>query len=255
MGHGAERRRAVELVGNGAGGAAAAGDVGGARTVDGGGRALRAAGAELHHGAASGGADDAVGLGGDEALVVDGQKRKGLEQLRLDRGRAHNDHRLLGEHGRALGHGVNITAEAEVGKIVEKLLAEDAARAEIGDIPLVKVQILDIVDQLVEAGGDGVPAAVRHGAEINVEIGYAILESGFQVTIAHGQLIEITEHGHIQLLIGLHSHLIVSRRGHYPRLVIWALYPLAAEKARLLVVFPHFGLTLPGPSPMIKKLT
>ena len=213
MGHRAERGRTVELVGDGAGGAAAARDIGGARAVDGGGRTLRAAGAKLHHGVASGGADDAVGLGRNETLVVDGQKREGLKQLRLDRGCAHNDHRLLGEHGCALGHGVDVAAEMEVCKIVQKLLAENTAGTEICDILLVKVQILDIVDQLVETGGDGVTAAVRHGAEVNVEIGNAILEPGFQVTIAHGQLVKVTEHGHIQLLIGLHSHLIVSRRG------------------------------------------
>ena len=134
-----------------------------------------------------------------------------------------------------LGHGVDVAAEMEVRKIVQKLLAENTAGTEICDILLVKVQILDIVDQLVEAGGNGVPASVRHRAEINVEIGNAILEKrcafllsiyffdffhrnailepGFQVTIAHGQLVKVAEHGHIQLLIGLHSHLIVSRRG------------------------------------------
>ena len=29
----------------------------------------------------------------------------------------------------------------------------------------------------------------------------------------HGQLVKVAEHGHIELLIGFHSHLIVSRRG------------------------------------------
>ena len=101
----------------------------------------------------------------------------------------------------------------EVCKIVEEFLAEDTSPAQVVDVLLVKVQILDIVDQLVEAGGNGVPASVRHRAEINVEIGNAILEPCFQVTIAHSQLVEVAEHGHIELLIGLHSHLIVSRRG------------------------------------------
>ena len=127
MRHRAERGRAVELVGDGAGSAAAAGDIGGACAVDGGGGALRAAGAELHHGAALGGADDAVGLGRDQALVVDGQKSEGFKQLRLDRGRAHDDHWLLREDGRALGYGVNVAAEVEVCKIVEELLAENTA--------------------------------------------------------------------------------------------------------------------------------
>ena len=213
MGHRAERGRAVELVGDGAGSAAAARNIGSTSAVDGGGGALRAAGTELHHGVALGGADDAVGLGGDQALMVHGQKRERFKQLRLDRGRAHDDHRLFREDGRALGHGVNVAAEVEACKIVEEFLTEDTSPAQVVDVLLVKVQILDIVDQLVEAGGNGVPASVRHRAEINVEIGNAILEPCFQVTIAHSQLVEVAEHGHIELLIGFHSHLIVSRRG------------------------------------------
>ena len=157
--------------------------------------------------------------------MVDGQKSEGFKQLRLDRGRAHDDHWLLREDGRALGHGVNVAAEVEVCKIVEEFLAEDTSPAQVVDVLLVEVQIFDVVDQLVETRCDGVAAAVGNGAEINVEIGYAILESGFQVTIAHSQLVEVAEHGHIELLIRLHSHLIVSRRGQTPRLVMCVLYP------------------------------
>ena len=145
--------------------------------------------------------------------MVHGQKRERFKQLRLDRGRAHDDHRLFREDGRALGHGVNVAAEVEVCKIVEEFLAEDTSPAQVVDVLLVEVQILDIVDQLVKTGGNGVPASVRHRAEINVEIGNAILEPCFQVTVAHGQLVKVAEHGHIELLIGFHSHLIVSRRG------------------------------------------
>ena len=88
-----------------------------------------------------------------------------------------------------------------------------------------KVQIFNVVDQLVETRCDGVAAAVGNGAEINVEIGNAILEPSLQVAIAHGQLVKVAEHGHIELLIRLHSHLIVSRRGQTPRLVMCVLYP------------------------------
>ena len=213
VGHRAERGHAVELVRDGAGRADAAADVGGACADDGGVRTLRPAGAKLQHRPAAGGTVDAVGLRGDQALVIDGQQREGLDELRLDGGRAHNDHRLLREHGRPLRHGVNIAGEAEGAQIFQKFLAENALAAQVRNVLLVEVQILDIVDQLVEAGGNGVPASVRHRAEINVEIGNAILEPCFQVTIAHSQLVEVAEHGHIELLIGFHSHLIVSRRG------------------------------------------
>ena len=58
------------LVGHGAGGAGAAGDVGGPGAQDGAVRPLGPAGAELGHRTALRRPDDAVGLGGDEALVV-----------------------------------------------------------------------------------------------------------------------------------------------------------------------------------------
>ena len=127
--------------------------------------ALRAAGAELHHAAALGRAGDAVGLRGDQALVIDGQQREGLDELRLDGGRAHNDHRLLREHGRPLRHGVNIAGEAEGAQIFQKFLAENALAAQVRNVLLVKVQILDVFDELLEARRDGKAAAVRDRAE------------------------------------------------------------------------------------------
>ena len=91
--------------------------------------ALGPAGAELQHRAALGGPDDAVGLGGNEALVVDGQQGE-----RLDRaaprwpGRGPPPAARLREHRRALRHGVDIAGEAEVPQIVQKLLAEQVPR-------------------------------------------------------------------------------------------------------------------------------
>ena len=79
MGHGAAGGHAVELVGQRAGRALAAADIGRARTVDRGVDALGAAGAELQHHAPLGRADDAVGLGGDEALVVEREQQEGLD--------------------------------------------------------------------------------------------------------------------------------------------------------------------------------
>ena len=98
-------------------------------------------------------------------------------------------------------------------QIAEKLLAENAPAAQILDILLVEMQILDVVDQLVKACRDGIASAIGYGTEVNIEIGNAILKSGFQVTVAHRQLVKVAEHGHVQLLVGLHIHLIVSRRG------------------------------------------
>ena len=205
VGHRAERGHAVELVRDGAGRADAAADVGGACADDGGGGALRAAGAEFHHAAALGRAGDAVGLRGDQALVINGQQREGLDELRLDGGRAHNDHRLLREHGRPLRYGVNIAGEAEGAQIFQKFLAENALAAQVRNVLLVKVQILDVFDELLEARRDGKAASVRDRAEINVKIGDAIFEAGLEIAVAHGQLVEIAEHGHVQFFFRFHG--------------------------------------------------
>ena len=204
--HGAAGGHAVNLIGDGAGGAGAAADIGSACAHDGRVSALRPAGAELQHGASLGGADDAVGFGGDQALVVDGQQRECLDQLGFDGRGTHHHQRLLGEHRCALGNGVDIAGKAEISEIVQKLLAEQVPAAEISDVLLGEMQVLDVVDQLLQSRCNGEAAAVGHLAEEHVEIGDAILAAGLEVAVAHGQLIEVTEHGHVQLFLSFHSY-------------------------------------------------
>ena len=108
MGHGAAGRNAKELVGNGAGGAFAAADVCRPGSGDGTVGALGPAGTELQHSPALGRPADAVGLGGDEALVVDGQQKECLNELGLNGLGPDGHYRLPGEDGRTLGDGPDI---------------------------------------------------------------------------------------------------------------------------------------------------
>ena len=202
--HRPARGDAVDLVGDGACRTGDAADIGRARTDNRGVCPLCAAGAELKHRAAARGADNAVGLRRDQALVVDGQERERLNELRLDSGGTDDDERLLRKDGRPLRDGVDIAREAEILQIVQKLLAEEVPAAEIGDVLLGEVQVLDIVDQLLQARRDGEAAAVGHLAEKNIKIGDAVLVAGLEVTIAHRQLVEVAEHGHVQLFLSFH---------------------------------------------------
>ena len=206
MGHGAAGGHAVHLVRDGAGRTGTAADIGRPRTDNGRVGPLGTAGAELQHRAALGGPDDTVGLGGDQTLMVDGQQGERLDQLRLDGRGADHHQRLLGEHGRTLRNGVDIAGEAEVPQIVQEFLAEQVSPAEIGDVLLGEVQVLDVVDQLLQTCRDGEAAAIGHLAEKHVEIGDALLAAGLKVAVAHGQLIEVTEHGHVQLFLSFHSY-------------------------------------------------
>ena len=202
--HRAAGVHAVHLVRDRAGGAGTAADVSGARAEDRPVGTLRAARAELEHRASLCGAADAAGLRGNQALVVDLQQQVRLHKLRLNGRGAHRDERLTREHGRALRHGPDITGEAEVFQIVQKCLTKQLPAAQIGNILVGEVQVLDVVDDLLETGGDGVAAVVGHAAEEYIEVGDAILHIVVEITVAHRQLIKIAEHGHVQRLVGVH---------------------------------------------------
>ena len=70
--------------------------------------AARAPEMALQHSPALGRPADAVGLGGDEALVVDGQQKECLNELGLDGLGPDGHYRLPGEDGRTLGDGPDI---------------------------------------------------------------------------------------------------------------------------------------------------
>ena len=68
------------------------------------------------------------------------------------------------------------------------------------------MEVLNIVDQLAQTRADGEAALVRHVPEKHIKIGDMVLITRLEVAIAHGQLIKIAEHGHIQFLFRIHCH-------------------------------------------------
>ena len=215
MGHRAAREYAVELIGDRAGRSVAAADVGSARAEDSSLRALRPAGAELQHAAALRRADDAVGLCGNEALVVQRKQNIRFNELRLDGRGADRQDRLAREDRRALRHGVDIAREVEILQIVQEALVKDAAAAEIGEVVLRKMQIADILDHLLQTCRNGKAAAVRNIAEEDVKIADLVRLPVHKVAVAHGQLVKIAEHGQIEFFIRFHTaplmHMLLPR--------------------------------------------
>ena len=195
--HRARCGNAVDLVGNRAGGGRASADIRGARTEDRGVSALCASRAEFADRAAVCGTDDARGLRRDERLVVQNEQEIGLDELRLDRVAAHRNERLTRENDGSLGNCPHITREAEGAEIIEKFLREAVFGAEIGDIVLVKVQIVHVFDDLLEACRDGVAALIGILAEKYVEINDLILHARAEIAVAHRQLVKIKQHGEI----------------------------------------------------------
>ena len=132
-----------------------------------------------------------------------------------------------------------VAGEAEVPQIVQEFLAEQVSPAEIGDILLGEVQVLDVVDQLLQTCRDGEAAAIGHLAEKHVEIGDALLAAGLKVAVAHGQLIEVTEHGHVQLFLSFHSY-TSNRSLRVAQSVVFLLYRFSPVKASPAAISRHF---------------
>ena len=97
--------------------------------------------------------------------MVQGQEQEGLNELGLDSGGADGEDGLPGENGRALGDRPDIAREAEIPQVVQKFLAEYALSPQIGDVILVKAQVFNIVDDLLQTGGDGKAAPVGYIAK------------------------------------------------------------------------------------------
>ena len=95
----------------------------------------------------------------------------GLDKLSLDSRCAHDHKRLTREHGSTLRYGPDIALELEIAQILEELLGEHPPAAQILDVLVVKVQVLDIFDHLLKPGSDGKAAVIGILTVKNIEIG------------------------------------------------------------------------------------
>ena len=254
MGHGAGSGDPVELVRQDAGGACAAADVGGTGTVHSAAGTLGPACAELQHPSALGSPDDAAGLGGDEALVVDGQQQEGLDELGLDGGSPDGDEGLIGEDRGAFGDGIDIAGELEVFQVGQELLVEHLPVPEVLDVLGVEVEVLDVLHHLLQTGCNGVATLVGDSTEVQVEVGDAVPVTALEISIAHGELVEVAQHGHVQAFASIHDTFLLFHGGGSSAACnrdLWApcasvrtaryytqLYEKAGDKSTHFPVFP-----------------
>ena len=136
--------------------------------------------------------------------MVEGQQQEGFNQLRLNGRRPDGNDRLLREDGGSFGNRPDVTGKAEVPEIVQKGFRKESFAPEVIQILLTEMQIQNVVDDPIQTGADGVAAVIRDIPEENVKVGDAILKPCFKVAVAHGQLIEIAEHGHVEFICHIH---------------------------------------------------
>ena len=206
MRHGAHRRHAEIAVGDGAGGGAAAADVGRARAQNGRVIALGAAGTELHNQAVASSAHHAVGFGGYQRLVVDGQQHHRLHQLRLNDRAADGNNRLVGEDRGALLHRPDVALEVEVCKVIQKLLVKNLLGTKVCDVLLGEAQVLQIVHQLLQACKDGKAAPVGDVAEKHIKDRHSVLHPVEEVAVRHGEFVVVGQHCQVSFFCPVDLH-------------------------------------------------
>ena len=81
----------------------------------------------------------------------------------------------------------------EVCQISKELLAEASLGAQEFNILSIKMKIFNILNQLFQAGKDGITAAIGHLAEKNIKISNLILVASDKIAIGHRQLVKIAE--------------------------------------------------------------
>ena len=193
MCHGADRRDAVISFVKGAGRCVTAADISRSCAVNGGVEALRTAGTEFHYGSVAGGTLDAVGFCCNQALMIDGKKNHGFNQLCLNHGTSDGDNRLTRENRRSLGNRPDIAGKLEIAKIIEKFICE-AFFLQKGKILLREAEILKIVKKLTDACHDGKAAVIGNLSEEHIKPGNFVFHAVLEIAVCHCQLIEIHEH-------------------------------------------------------------
>ena len=137
--------------------------------------------------------------------MIDGQQQEGLDQLRFNGRGADGENGLLGENRRSLGDGPDVAGKVKMTQIRQKFLGKQIPALQIRQVLGIKMQILDVVDDLLQPGCDGEAAVIRTLAKKHVKIANTILQSALKIPVSHGQLIKIAEHGQVQLFFGFHS--------------------------------------------------
>ena len=151
-------------------------------------------------------ADNAPRLGGDQALVVKLGEDLGLDDLRLHDIGNHGQNRFTGIDHAPLREGDHIPVKTEAAQVVEKRGVKLAKRGQVEHILLVKMEIDQVVHDLLQPRKEGKASPVRVTAveHIKGHLGTAAVLVK-KIAISHGQLVEIHHHGGV---IGLgHLHL------------------------------------------------
>lgn len=159
-----------------------------------------AAGAEVRYRTAGSRLADAARLRRNQRLMVDLRENSRLHELRVDERRDDRQDWFIRIHDRAFRQRVDVALEMEVLEVRQKFLREHVLLAEVLDILIREGHVLHILDDLLETREDGKAAFVRILAIEDIERHLDVLVVVLEVTIGHGQFVEVHHHRDIAFI-------------------------------------------------------
>ena len=109
--------------------------------------------------------------------------------------------RFAGENNRSLRNCPHISVKRKVLEVFEKILREAFLRAKIFYIVRIKMKIFNIFDDLFKSRRDSISAVIGIVAVEHVEIYYLILHPAFKISVSHGQLVKVKQHGKVSAYV------------------------------------------------------
>jgi hypothetical protein len=192
MRHGAVDRDAECPIGQHRGSAREPGDIARASGHQSSVGAVRPPQPEIDEQLARSGKHHARGFGGDQGLEMQNIYETSFDHLRLRQRRGHSQNRLIGEKHRALGHGVDVTAEPEFRKVVEECHPKAPTSRQPLDLLCREVEVFEEVERRLQPGRHQKSALSRQLAHEEFEhrgLGLAMIQIGLN----HVQLVKIGE--------------------------------------------------------------
>ncbi len=158
---------------------------------------MGAAGSKVGDEASLGSAHDAVGLGGDERLVIGLGQNGRLHELRVNGRSGYGEDGFVGVDDGPLGESVHIAPEMEIPEPFQKFLVKAAEGAEVVYVLVLEVEVDEIIDDLLEARENGVAAVVGILAVEEVEDDPVAGFLAAEIAVAHGHFVEVHHHAQV----------------------------------------------------------
>ena len=127
-----------------------------------------------------------------QGLVIDGQQHERFNDLRFNCRSANGQNGFAGEYRSSLWNGIQVTGKMEFFQVLQKSFTEAAFSTQIRQVFRRKMQVLNIVNDLFQTGGNCKSTAVRYGSEKYIKINFFLIITGFKISVCHGEFVKVT---------------------------------------------------------------